>query len=190
MNINQLRTPEGLNKYLNEVVKDLPVKLPDFMLKPLLWQKVKFDFLISNDPIENLHEDNNLQLLVIKSNEVATKLLIGYLHISDDLNINSADVLNSIAQKTNESVNALNDLIAKNKWADCQIFIISTFKLSNYKKLDLSLLPNYVKYLSLSEFADAKKKYYEVALDNETNKFMEGDLMLKALLKEGENFNL
>ena len=189
MNINQLRTPEGLNKYLNEVVKDLPVKLPDFMLKPLLWQKVKFDFLISDEPIENLHEDNNLQLLVIKSNEVTTKLLIGYLHISDDLNINSTDVLNSIAQETNECVNTLNNLISKNNWTDCQIFIISTFKLSNYKELDLGLLPNYVKYLSLSEFADSKKKHYEVALDNETNTFMEGDIMLKALLKEGGNLN-
>jgi len=189
MNINQFRTPEGLNKYLNEVVKDLPEKLPDFMLKLLLWQKLKFDFLISDEPIENLHEDNDRQLLVFKSNLVATKLIIGYIHIADDLNINSIDFTSSIAQKINESVKAINDLIAKNKWADSQIFIISTFKLNNFKNLDLGSLPNYVKYLSLSEFVDEKRKHYEVALDNETNMFMEGDVMLKALLKEGGNLN-
>jgi hypothetical protein len=41
----------------------------------------------------------------------------------------------------------------------------------------------------LSEFVDEKRKHYEVALDNETNMFMEGDIMLKALLKEGGNLN-
>lgn len=189
MNINQFRTPDGLNIYLNQVVKTLPEKLPDFMLKLLLWQKVKFDFLISDEPIENLHENNERQLLVIKSSEVSTKLLIGYIHISDDLHITSSDFSSIIAKIINESVMIMNDLIAKNKWTDNQIFIISTFKLSNYKNLDLGLLPNYVKYLYLSEFADEKEKHYEIALDNETNKFMEGDIMLKALLKEGGNLD-
>jgi hypothetical protein len=183
MNINQLRTPEGLNNYLNEVVKTLAVKLPDFMLKMFLWQKVKFDFLNSNEQIENLYEENEKHLLVIKTNEVNTKLLIGYLHIPDDLHHNTPNISNEIADKANKIVNVFNTLKTQNSWSDSQIFIISTFRISNYNKIDLSLLPNYVKYFFLTDSADYVPKYYEIAVDNATNEFMEGDLLLKDLLK-------
>ncbi len=41
MNINQLRTPEGLDHYLNVVLPTLPIKMPDNMLVLLLRNKTK-----------------------------------------------------------------------------------------------------------------------------------------------------
>lgn len=189
MNINLLRTPEGLNKYLNEEVKTLSVKLPDFMLQMFLWQKVKNDFLITDEKVENLFEDNNKHLLVIKTDEVATKLMIGYLHIQDDIHISSSNYSTVISNKAKELVNELSSLTIKNKWNDNQIFIISTFRLSSYDKIELEQFPNNAKYLYLTDLADQKDRYYEIALDKKTNEFMEGDIMLNYLLERGKKMN-
>ena len=183
MNINLLRTPEGLNQYLNEVVKTLPIKLPDIMLQKFLWQKVKNDFLITDEKVENLFEDNSKNLLVIKANEVDTKLMIGYLHIQEDLPFSSTIISN----KAKELISELSNLAIKNKWNNNQIFIISTFCLSSYDEIKLEQFSNKAKYLSLTSSPNQKDKFYEIALDKKTNEFMEGGFFLNRILSYENN---
>jgi hypothetical protein len=186
MKLTQLKTPEVLNKYLNEEIRTLPEKLPDFMLQMFLWQKIKNDFLVTEEKVEKLFEDIDKYLLVIKTAGVATNLMIGYLHIPDDLHISSKDYSSLLSKKAKEIVSELLSLANKYKWTDYQLFIISTFRLSSYGKIELEQFPNQAKYLSLTNSADKKEKYYEIALDNETNEFMEGDIMLKNILNRGK----
>lgn len=186
MNINVLRTPEGLNKYLNEIIKTLPVKIPDRMLQMFLWQKIKFDFLFDDDLKENKFEDNEKQLFVIKTEGSSINLMIGYLHIPDDLHINNPNYSTIISKKANQIANDLTRLSFEHQWNNNQIFIISTFRLSSYKKIDLTNFPNSAKYFYLTDNADQNEKYYELGKDDKTNEFMEGDEMLKELLKRGK----
>jgi hypothetical protein len=173
MNINELRTPEGLNRYLNHEINTLSQSLPDYMLKLLLWQKIKFDFLSSDDVVMKLYEEDQNHLLVIKSDESNTNMLIGFLHISDDLHLNLLDLSKDLSNKAKIIVKNLNNLIIKNNWTNNQIFIISTYKISHFQNIKLNQFPSKVKYLFLTESPDDKKKFYEIALDNITNEYFE-----------------
>jgi hypothetical protein len=189
MDINKLRTPQGLNQYLNQEIRTLAVKVPDYLMQIFLWQKVKFDFLANDEIAKKLFEDNDKHLLAIETNEVTTKLMIGYLHISDDIHINSTNDSKVISDKAIEHVKGLTKISIDNKWDDSQIFIISTFRLSSYNKIDLSQFPNNAKYFYLTDSPDQKDKFYELKIDKDTNDFMEGDILLKNLLKIGKTKN-
>ncbi|WP_075352533.1 hypothetical protein [Algoriphagus marinus] len=189
MDVNKLRTPEGLNQYLNKEIRTLPIKLPDFMLQIFLWQKVKFDFTYNEEIAERLFEDKDKNILAIKTTEATTILLIGYLHIPDDLHIKTPSYSKIISDKAKELATELSKVAIKNNWKDSQIFIISTFRLSSYKKNDLSQFPNKAKYFYLVNSADDRDKFYNLAKDTETNEFMESDILLKSLLKRREMNN-
>ena len=186
MDIYKLRTPQGLNQYLNQEIRTLAVKIPDYMMQIFLWQKVKFDFLANDEIAKKLFEDNDKHLLAIETNEVTTKLLIGYLHIPDDLHITSANYSIAISNKAKELVKALTKISIDNGWDDSQIFIISTFRLSSYNKIDLSQFPNMAKYFFLTDSPNQKDRFYELKIDKNTNEFMEGDILLNNILKLGK----
>lgn len=186
MNINQLRTPEGLEHYLNEVLPTLPVKMPDTMLVLLLWQKIKNDFLISDEKIEKYLEDDNDHTLVIDVNNTGTKIIIGYLHLQENLHTFSSHGA-SIVKDANDFINDLKHLAAQNNWRNYQIVLVTTYPLSWYKQIVLEKLPNNVRYFFLTESPETKARRFQIAVDTKTNEFMDGDILLKNILRMGNN---
>lgn len=184
MNINQLRTPEGLDHYLNVVLPTLPIKMPDNMLVLLLWQKIKNDFLISEEQIEKYLEDDNDHTLVIDVNKSGTKFIIGYLHLQENLHTFTSHG-DTIVEDANKFITDLKQLAKLKDWKKYQIILITTYPLSWYKKIILEKLTNNVRYFFLTESPEIKAKCFQISVDTKTNEFMEGDILLKNLLRLG-----
>jgi hypothetical protein len=186
MNINQLRTPEGLNHYLNVVTNQLTVKVPDSMMKLFLWQKVKFDFL-SHDEVNidnvDIYEDNTfLRIKMEESNEV---LNICYFHLSENF-CKSKELLKSTYHDINTYIKIVVGKLKEMNSSTNNITLITTYKLSYNKEVKLHEFPNYIKYLYIVESPELKIKHYEIVHDEFTNEFMEGDILFKGLMDEAK----
>jgi hypothetical protein len=189
MDVNRLRTPEGLDYYLNVEINTLKVKVPDFMMKIFLWQKVKFDFLSDEEVnFEESEVNENDTFLEIKVNGNNSSLVVCYFHISDSLHIES-DFLKELNLNIVNYIKKIKGHIELNKLPVKAITLITTYKISDYNNIRLDNFPNDLSYAYITESPDILKKIYEISIDTETNEFMEGDRMLKGLLNLGNQYN-
>ena len=182
MNINQLRTPEGLNHYLNVVLGTLPTKLPDAMLQTLLWQKIKNDFILGEEKIKQLYVDDNDNVFGIEINDLNHQFIIGYLHLPNDIHIKYDDYCEKITNTAIEFVSDLKNLSLKNNWTNYKLFIVTTYRLSHYPKIRLEKFSNDAKYMYLTDSPESKNTKFQIALDTEMTEYIEGDILLKKLL--------
>lgn len=187
MNIFHLKNPEALNHYLNVELKTLPVRPPDFMLKMFLWQKVKNDFLVNDEQIEKIVVDDNNNILGINVHDIPITSVIGYLHMDESCLQNSHVTRTSLISSITKFGKKLENLAEEKQLANYQLFLITTFQVSETVQGNYDNLPNNIKFMYLSPVVEPMEIHYEMALDTPLNDYIEGDAMLKGLLDFGAN---
>jgi hypothetical protein len=170
---------------MTDFVNDFAKMMAETQLQVILWQKIKKDWLEPGYDGQLYIDDKDNILAVNIDGSIA---LLGYLHIYHDLH-KQPNFQNTILKSAAEFVSDLKNIAVQHDWKKGKVIIVTTYKLSNYDGMDFTILPDDVSYFYMTEFPEAEKKKYEMALDQEIIDFKAGDSMLKYFLDRGKKMN-
>lgn len=156
---------------LDKIVKNIMLEKK---IQVSLWEHLKSEFLY-DDTVETLFLDDSDNIIVI--NCEYSIIIISYLHIGENYDKNSDYDNHNIIKSL---IDFYNDLISLNieKGFNCSKFIIvTTFKLSDYVKMNFSTLPKNLNYYYLTANNDDKKRNYELRIDNDILDLINGDII-------------
>jgi hypothetical protein len=157
--------------------------MAEAILKGVLWNKIKNDWWEPGYDGQLFKDEEKNTLAVNIEGSIA---LLGYFHFYHDIN-KQPNFQNSILNDIADFVSRLKEKTTENDWESVKVIIVTPYKLSNYERMDFSILPKDVSYFYMAESAEADKKTYEMRLDQEIIDFHAGDDMLNYFFEQGKN---